>query len=483
MVASTAVSGQTASKPRAARDPLSALREQVKTTPGLLKVALGTIWVLTLLFCVVVYAAARSHRQGMHTVAEDSIPSIIAAQEIKANLADMHSDAANILLGEPGQSPEAVQGYEKRRREVTDQLVSAAKNITYVNEKDADRDERAQIRLLLEHLGAYEGVIAQARLLHERKDSAAALLKQRDADRILHADLFRAADQLDKINREPLNQTYAAERASSGGILAGVLVSGLPLLGVLAATQLFLFRRMRRIVNPGLAAATGVAVAFLIYAVAAFQTETHYLKVVKEDAFDSIHALEQARANAYDANGDESRWLLEFRDKARADAAAQAFQEKSAKLFTHPADLPPARIATLAREDKRLPPALKGFLADELNNVTFLGERAAAADTLDKWLQYVQVDEKIRALEKAGKHDQAVALCLGTKPGESNWAFDQFDKALGKTIKINGDALDYAQRNGYGVLDWATYLSPAAAVGIALLAFLGLWPRLKEYAF
>ena len=34
------------------------------------------------------------------------------------------------------------------------------------------------------------------------------------------------------------------------------------------------------------------------------------LRVAKEDAFDSIHALWQARAVAYDANGDETRYLL-----------------------------------------------------------------------------------------------------------------------------------------------------------------------------
>ena len=34
------------------------------------------------------------------------------------------------------------------------------------------------------------------------------------------------------------------------------------------------------------------------------------LKQIIEDAFDSIHSLWQAAAIAYDANGDESRFLL-----------------------------------------------------------------------------------------------------------------------------------------------------------------------------
>ena len=41
----------------------------------------------------------------------------------------------------------------------------------------------------------------------------------------------------------------------------------------------------------------------------------HELKVAKEDAFDSVRALWLARAVAYDANSDGSRWLLDDQQK------------------------------------------------------------------------------------------------------------------------------------------------------------------------
>ena len=81
---------------------------------------------------------------------------------------------------------------------------------------------------------------------------------------------------------------------------------------------------------------------------------------------------------------------------------------------------------------------MKGYLADELNNITFAGELAAAEETLLKFLDYLKIDQQIRDLKD---ERQAVDLCLGTQPGQSDWAFDQFDQALGKTIKINRDAL------------------------------------------
>ena len=40
-------------------------------------------------------------------------------------------------------------------------------------------------------------------------------------------------------------------------------------------------------------------------------TEAEHLRVAKKDAFDSVLALTQARAVSYDANADESRYLID----------------------------------------------------------------------------------------------------------------------------------------------------------------------------
>ena len=77
---------------------------------------------------------------------------------------------------------------------------------------------------------------------------------------------------------------------------------------------------------------------------------------------------------------------------------------------------------------------MTGYLAAELNNITFPNEFVAAKETLQKFLDYLEIDQQIRDLKD---EQQAVELCLGTKPGQSNWAFEQFDAALSKTNKIN----------------------------------------------
>jgi hypothetical protein len=84
-------------------------------------------------------------------------------------------------------------------------------------------------------------------------------------------------------------------------------------------------------------------------------------------------------------------------------------------------------------------------------------------------------------LERGGKHAEAVTLCIGTETGQSNWAFDRFDKALGATLDINQSAFDIAVAKGLSVLDWLEIKASVTAVLIAVLMFLGLAGRIREY--
>src|SRR5205807_1718177 len=132
---------------------------------------------------------------------------------------------------------------------------------------------------------------------------------------LMSQSILPAADALDRANREALDRDYAAVTRSSRWLLFLVFLAGAALLGVLVLVQVFLYRRMRRLVNPALAAATLLALVFLGYVLVSFLGQRAALRVAMKDCFESIHLLWQARAQAYDANGDESRWLL---DRQRA---------------------------------------------------------------------------------------------------------------------------------------------------------------------
>jgi hypothetical protein len=449
----------------------------VGTTPGQLRLGLGTVWVLALLFFLVLLADVGAHRAVLKAIAEEATPSVLIAQRIKAYLADMDSEAANELLGKPGANPQALKAYEERRLQVDTNLIAAAKNITY-------REEPAFIGQVLDQLAPYEEAIARARLLHQQGNDAEAGKQYRLADEIMHRQpgdldkdkildpkkeedkvrqlgLLAAAEQLDRVNLRELDNIYSSRTSEPHvtlWLMGGRLLTFGFLLGALVGLQQFLYRRMHRILNPALLAATALVVGLFLYALLSLGWVSSSMRTAKSDAFDSLHSLWRARADAYDANGEESRWLLAApTDPRLAEGYEKAFQEKAVRL-------------------------VKGHLADELKNVTFPGEKGAAEDAVAKFDRYLALDAQIRKLQNEGKHEEAIRLCIGYKPGESNWAFDQFDKALDRTIEINQHAFDDAIARGRETLAPMDVAAAVANLAVAALALAGLWPRLREYA-
>jgi hypothetical protein len=422
---------------------------------------------LDALLLIATMVAAHVHRDAVKTVGVDSAPSIIAAQHIKSALADMDANAANELLGAPAEN---IKAYELRRVEAAKALIAAAENITY------GESERTPIQLLQVGLGTYERLVQRARDLHERGD-AQFVAAYTDAAALMDNTLLPAADGLDKANHDVLEQTYQGAAGRSFWTQALLVAAGILLMAALAAVQAYVTYRTRRTLNLWLIAATLVTLGVLGASLGAMSTGHRELKVAKEDAFTSIHALWQARAAAYWANAEESRYLL---DKAHASEQERDFLAKSASLAQFPPGMGPNDV--LRQEQSGVNPrGFSGYLADELNNITFPGERDAAVRTLLQFEEYLGVDRQIRQLEHDGKHKEAIELCIGSKEGQSNWAFDRFDQALGATLDINLSAFDAAVHAGLAAFDGFDIKASVLAAAIAVFIFLGLSVRIREY--
>jgi hypothetical protein len=410
------------------------------TTPQILQTGLVAVWIASALLMIAAITGARSHRHAVQVIGIDAAPSIIAAQHIRSALADMDANAANELLGGAGaRAARAV--VEKRRTEAVTELVKAAKNITFGD------DELKPIETLAIGMGTYAAAGQTAREKNSIPD-------WRAAANVMDSVLLPAAEALDRANRQALEAAYEKQRSASVKASVLLAIAALAAGGILVAMQIFLAGRMRRILNPGLFLATLTAFLFVVYAGQRFVSSDRDLKTVKQDAFDSISALLQARALAYSANGDESRYLL---DPERAAAYEKEFNRKADDV---------ANV----------------YLIRERNNVTFEGEAEAAEDTIKAFAKYRGIDKQIRALAVAGRRADAIALCTGSGPNESNGAFESFDQALERALKINEGAFDTAVK--HGLLDLSNFeiSAPIAAVMISVLAWLGLRPRLKEYA-
>ena len=448
--------------------PVSTPRPML-TTPQILSRTLWVVWVLDIVLLIALLIGGRIHRAGMQTVGRDTAPSIIAAQHIKSALADMDANAANELLSEGGQQANnALQTYETRRQEASKALIAAAQNITY---GDAERDPILRIQL---GLGTYEARIQRARDLRQERNNAWIAAYSAAAD-LIDREILPAADALDRANLDVLNRTYDSQHRQSIVSRGFIVAAAAVILAVLAFVQLFLTGRTHRLINLPLLLATCLTVGVTYYGLHGLARVQNSLKVAREDAFTSIHALWRARAVAYAANADESRYLLDRQNTAKHE---QEFLTKRDAL----AQLPEGTtFQSLAQAAGSHVSSFTGYLADELNNITFPGEQEAAVETLAAFGEYLKIDGQIRALERGGHHQEAIALCTGTKLGESNWAFEQFDNALDKTLAINQAAFDRAVTNGFAALAHFDINTSVCVVLIGVLTLLGLMQRIREY--
>lgn len=424
----------------------SSLRKKTLNTPQILQTGLYLTWATSLLLAVTTIFGAQIQRNAIKTVGKDAAPSVLTAQQIKDSLADMGANAVNQLLVKPGQNPSADEGFEYRRERLGHFLVEAAQNITYGDK------EREPITNMLNGLTKYMLVIQQARDANARGDNNALLAHYYEAVKINEQQIQPNADKLNQVNLDTLNQTYEQQKIANAASELLIVITGLTLLVVLLGTQLFLYRRMRRVINPMLLVATIISFLFISYSIYALESSASNLKVAKEDAFQSLYALRQARALAYGANRDESRFLL---DRTNAAKHEQAFQDKIKKI--------------------------NSLMNDELKNITFAGEREATLVTITALNKYLEIDKQIRQLAASGKYAEAIQLCTGMSQGDSNLAFEEFKNAHQKVLDINMKEFKGAVEDGFKNVQGLEVIALTTAITVSTLALFGLRKRMLEY--
>lgn len=441
------------------------VKDYLATTPGKMTAALASCIVGAVIMAACAFSAYHGTRQAVQTVGKDAVPSIVAAERIRATLGDAHANAMNAVVTNEGENGPSLKKYRQDMDQVHTDLLAAAQNITYGNE------EAKPILTLMTKLGEYERVIGQVRV--QSGDSAIATILASNS--LMRGEILPAAVELDQANFQHLTATYDAHRKHALLAALPFIIFALAALAFLIATQLYLFKKTRRILNPAMAVATFIAIVFTIYGAYTLKAAESALVSIKQDSFDSIHALWKARAIAYDANADESLYLIYRGRPAEQQKAFASFKAKATELV---AAEPEEALGAAAANKK-----IQGLLGDELANVTFAGEGAAAQETLRAWCEYRKIDNQITGLLSHGLYQDALKLDLGTAPGQSNWAFDQFDQALGKTLEINQTAFQDGVTRAFKLLGVFPYVLGIALLAIVAACILGMKPRLDEYRF
>jgi hypothetical protein len=473
----------------AIREFAAARLRRFRSTPGRIRVMAAAVITVSVFLGVLTAALSGAITSGLQLIGQRSDPEVLAATDLYFRLNDMDAQVANVLLvgRQPGLGitrAQALAIYQQDRRQAGQDLQRAAEIAGSL--PSAQRPLRA----VLNGLGAYEGLAAEAMYLDGQGASppgrppAAALALYQQATDLLQGSILPSALSLAGANTAALDSAYQTDRSAALNGELEVVLLGAVLLAALLGLQLYLAGRFRRLVSPALAGATLAAVALLATSATAMHAQAGHLYVAKVEAFDSIIALSQARAISDDANADESRYLV---DPARAGQYQQAFETRSqqlarlpgAGLFQYDAALARAVAAYQARNsDVRF----GGYLGAEFRNITFPGERSAAQQALTAYQVWQRDDRHIRVLNAGGDLSGAIAFDTSYARGNSNWAFTRYDSALSDVIAINQRSFNQAIRQGQQERSGLAALIPGLAVIlITALVLAGVRPRLAEY--
>jgi hypothetical protein len=479
----------------------SVARRVVGDTPRQLKLLTAGLAVLALLLGLGYALALRVDSAGFADL-RSRTTEVSATSDLYYALNDMDAQAANALLvgyhpADPSMVPAAVNAaasasaYEKDRSAADADLERVAQNPRLTT----------QAEKLLDDLGSYEALIAQAfyadQAGHDEQPAAppaAALSAYTSASSLLHATLLPTSLQIADSDSAAVDGSYSGEHGAI--TLYGYAILGLALLSAAALLlgNRHLARRFRRRVS-WLAVGAVVALVLGAIGVSTQLSAAQHLHYAKQEAYDSINALTRAKAVSDDANADESRWLLE----SRAAGLQTTFFQKVTEVAGAPgvsaddaAADPQSYYSALSTAvgavrldtavDSVSGVTISGYLGTELRNITFPGEAQAAYDATRAFNTYVQDDATIRSDAERGDLVAAVAFDIGTQPGQSNYAFNQYMSKLGAVIQINDAAFASGISAGLSDSDAATW-STLVVGELLLLLFIAQagYLRLREY--
>jgi hypothetical protein len=463
----------------------------LRTIPGRIRAHVALVLAALVALLAVLTVAVGNARDSVQTIGHDAGPQVVATSTLYFALSDMDAQVSNILLigrqHDLGSGYDQMIGaYERRRADADEAAVQGAQL--------AGRDPalRQTVQDVLDGLGRYERLVGSAMQLNQQADHPAGeppkevVDAYRQATDLMKLELLPKAYNITLDTGAHVRQAYESKRTA---VLAGrdwVIVAGAAALLLLVATQLYLARTFRRLLNPALVLATLGTVALTAAGAGLLSAQAGHIRKAKEDGFDSVLSLSRARSVSHSAFADESRYLL---DPGRADTYEQTYLDKSLSvLYPDIGDKPVNLENYYAGLEQKVAPykpgqgavPFLGFFGDEARTVDEGREADALAKTLQAYRTVQRNDQRMRQLAESGNRAGAIDHRMGRTSGAIR-DFGAFDASLSALTAVHQDAFDEAIRDADGGLRGWNAVPPAAAAVIALLILAGVRPRLAEF--
>ena len=459
------------------------LTKRRASTPRVLLQLFGVIVMLSMLAFGTSSFAISQMRDTIQTIALQAKPAIGAAERMRTALGAMDVAAASdSLLGD------AVSTGTSRdfAADVTDQIAAMVQASAGAGDKGA----AARIQAMQYDLHLYYGALGEARDAGRSKPWVAAQ-RVKFASRLLRSHVMIQADAFERTNRRALEDAYTESQDQSLMLLIAFGGIGVLLAISLIAAQIFLLRRTHRLVNVPLAIATAVLLLAILSAGLTILQERADLEAGKTDALERLIALRQAKSAAYAINADEAMWLIDH-EANRVDYDRDFASRVQEVLGIDPADAGSldrlqGQLTATAAASPSQPGMPAGLLESAYTQAAAsrsdAGESGAppTATAITSFLDYLRIDQQLRALEDKGDHRGALELRTGNKPGQSLYAFAQMDKSLDKAVAIADAAFERRVSSARLIADWLPLVTSVALGLTLLLAAGGLWLRYQEY--
>jgi len=426
----------------ARRGPLRRLADLRSTSPGRLRLWLGTLVALGLLTGLVAGVTGASARAGTADLGGRAQPLLVEAEAIYSALADADATATQAFLAGGLEPAKLTDRYDEDLKRATTALTSAARRTP------EDSAAGVAVRNLSAGIPEYADLVATARA-ENRQGLPVGASYLAAASRFNRDTLLPQAQALFAGARGEVDGGFRSA-ASTGWVvlLAGSLVV---LLVALVATQRYLSRSTRRTFNVPLLAATGVTLVLALAAGGLLIAQSVHLHRADRQGATPVAVIAEGRILALRIRGDEALTL-----------AARGSDPEPEKRLT-------AAAAQLERERGPLHNAWS-TLDPALGQVM---DRAATG-----FADYQDLHKQVRAKDDGGDYEGAVKLAVDPATATVFEGVRQsLDDALTDRKQVFTHEIGAA---GSGLALFAV-AGPVLALIVCFLAFAGLRPRLEEY--
>jgi hypothetical protein len=400
-------------------------------TPGRMR-AFGAVAVAACLaFGVLGFGFVRNLDHALRASRSDAAQ-LVRVQTIRTSLVTADANASNAFLVGGLEPPDVRAGYTAGVRTAATTIAAASA---------ADGRDGATLRGVNDVLASYTGLVEAARA------------NNRQGFPIGAAYLRQASNTIEQQALPPLARLADAERArvqhdadDARNAQIALIALGAVVLVALVVTQVWLFRRTRRIFNLPLVGATVAVIVVGVIAIAAASWSQGIASKARRGPYRETVALTTARVGAFDAKSAESLTLINR-------GSGQVFE---------------TRFQTASKD------ALAGLGGLPANT-----SDRAATDTRAAFDAYLVAHTRVRAADDGGSWDTAVRLATGS--GDANRAFATFDSTSARALTSEANRLSDDLRHARTPLVAVGIVVLLAGLGAAVASQRGMARRLREY--